>query len=353
MDTKSRTLILACFAALSVPAAQSATSNYRIYISNERSGDVTVINGSDHKVLNTFPVGKRPRGLHAGPDRRKLFVAVSGSPITGPPKLDAQGRPIKVDADDLPEADKSADGIAVLDLASGKLDQKISCGSDPEEFAVSPDGKRLYVSNEDVATASVVNIETGKVEDIVKVGEEPEGVVFTPNGKFVYVTCEEKGEVYVIGTADNKTAATLNLGGRPRTAAFLADSSIAFVPSETTAEINVIDAVKNEPLKKIKLPAGMRPMCVIMAPDGKKLYVSTGRGGTVAVIDTKTYEILNNIKVGARPFGIRISPDGKYLYSANGPSDDVSLVDLGTEKEIARIPAGKSPWGVAIVQEPQ
>ena len=342
--------MLGLVAAMSACAADVPTG-YRIYISNERSGDVTVINDKDHKVLSTLPVGKRPRGLHPSTDRSKLFVAVSGTPITGPPQLDAQGRPIKVDADDLPEADKSADGIAVLDLTRGKLDRKISCGSDPEEFAVSPDGKRIYVSNEDVATASIVNIESGKVEDIVKVGEEPEGVAFTPNGKFVYVTCEEKGEVYIIGTADNKTAATLKLGGRPRTAAFLPDSSIAFVPSETTAEVNVIDAVKHQPLKKIKLTAGMRPMCAIMAADGKKLYVSTGRGGTVAVVDTKSHELLNTIKVGARPFGIRISPDGKFLYSANGPSDDVSVVDLATEKEIARIPAGKSPWGVAIVEK--
>jgi YVTN family beta-propeller protein len=350
---KLQIAIFASIAALSAWAAEPASAAYQIYISNERSGDVTVISGGDHKVVSTLPVGKRPRGLHAAVDRRRLFVAVSGTPITGPPQLDAQGRPIKVDADDLPEADKSADGIAVLDLATGKLERKISCGSDPEEFAVSPDGKRLYVSNEDVATASVVNIETGKVEDIVKVGEEPEGVAFTPNGRFVYVTCEEKGEVYVIATANNKTAATLHPGGRPRTAAFLPDSSIAFVPSETTAEVNVIDAVKNEPIKKIKLPAGLRPMCVIMSPDGKKLYVSTGRGGTVAVIDTKSHELLNNIKVGARPFGIRISPDGNYLYSANGPSDDVSVVDLATEKELTRIPAGKSPWGVAIVEKPQ
>ena len=86
-----------------------------------------------------------------------------------------------------------------------------------------------------------------------------------------------------------------------------------------------------------------------VAPDGKKVYVSTGRAGTVCVLDTSTCQVLNTIKVGARPWGIAISPDGKYLYAANGPSDDVSVVDLGTEKEIGRIKAGGSPWGVVIV----
>ena len=113
--------------------------------------------------------------------------------------------------------------------------------------------------------------------------------------------------------------------------------------------MHLIDAVKHERLKTTALPAGSRPMCVKVSPDGKKVYASTGRAGTVCVLDAQTLEVLGAIKAGTRPWGIAITPDGKYLYSANGPSDDVSVVDLGTEKEVARIKAGSSPWGVAIV----
>ena len=90
-------------------------------------------------------------------------------------------------------------------------------------------------------------------------------------------------------------------------------------------------------------------MCVRVAPNGKKVYASTGRGGTVCVLDTDSGEVLGNIKVGTRPWGIDISPDGKLLFAANGPSDDVSVVDLGTEKEITRVKSPGSPWGVLIV----
>ena len=90
-------------------------------------------------------------------------------------------------------------------------------------------------------------------------------------------------------------------------------------------------------------------MCMKVSPEGKRVYASTGRGGTICVLDSNTLEILNQIKVGARPWGIAISADGKFLYSANGPSDDVSVVDLATEKEISRVRAGQSPWGVVIV----
>jgi YVTN family beta-propeller protein len=90
-------------------------------------------------------------------------------------------------------------------------------------------------------------------------------------------------------------------------------------------------------------------MCLKVGPDGNKVYVSTGRGGTVLAVDANTHEVLNTIKVGQRPWGIAISSDGKSLYAANGPSDDVSVVDLTTEKETARIKSKGSPWGIAIV----
>ena len=90
-------------------------------------------------------------------------------------------------------------------------------------------------------------------------------------------------------------------------------------------------------------------MRVRVAPDGKKIFVSNGRAGTVSVLDSRSYELLDSIKVGTRPWGLVISPDGKYLFTANGPSNDVSVVDLQTNKEIARVQAGASPWGIAIV----
>jgi YVTN family beta-propeller protein len=71
-----------------------AAGGWEIFVSNEKSGDVTVIDGTDLKVLATIPVGKRPRGIHASPDGKTIYVALSGTPIEPPPQLDAQGNPI-------------------------------------------------------------------------------------------------------------------------------------------------------------------------------------------------------------------------------------------------------------------
>jgi YVTN family beta-propeller protein len=52
---------LALIACSPLSAQTLAGQNYQIFVSNEKSGDVTVINGSDSKVVATIPVGKRPR----------------------------------------------------------------------------------------------------------------------------------------------------------------------------------------------------------------------------------------------------------------------------------------------------
>jgi YVTN family beta-propeller protein len=336
------------------PLTVLASQNYQIYVSNEKSGDVTVINGSDNQVVATIPVGKRPRGIHAGPDGKTVYVALSGTPIAAPPQLDAKGNPIfqkgkDDDDDDSVKSDKSADAIGVVDVGQRKLTRKISGGSDPEEFSLSKDGKKLYVSNEDVKAASVIDIAAGKVEHIVAVGQEPEGVATAPDGKRFYVTCEAGGEIYAVETAGYTTVGHFKVNVRPRSMAFLPGADIGFIPSESTGELNVVDTANLKVLKVIALPAGSRPMSVKVASDGRKVYVSNGRAGTVSVLDSHTYELLNTIKVGVRPWGMALSPDGKFLYTANGPSNDVSVIDLGTNKEIARVKAGASPWAVAVV----
>lgn len=342
-------LSLACAGMVQAQTGES----FQLYVSNERSADVTVINAADLQPAATIPVGKRPRGIHTSADGKLVYVALSGTPIAVP-KFDTQGNPDfqrgKTDDDDaVSRADKAADGIGIIDVAQHKLVNKLLVGSDPEEFALSKSGTQLYISNEDVKTASVISLSSGKVEHVVPIAQEPEGVATAPDGKTFYVTCETGGEVFVIDTASFKTVGHFSVPPRPRSMAFLRDKPIGFIPSESTGQLNVIDTANYKVLKSIALPEGSRPMSVKVSIDGKKVYVSNGRAGTVSVIDSRTYELLDSIKVGTRPWGMALSPDGKFLYTANGPSNDISVIDVRTNKETSRIKAGEGPWGITIV----
>jgi len=301
-----------------------------------------VIDSATYKVIATIPLGKRPRGIHASPDRKTIYVALSGSPIAGP----------GVDESTLPPPDKSADGIGVFDVAQKKVVRVIKGGSDPENFDISKDGTQLFISNEDDAAVSVVDVASGTVVKSAKVGEQPEGVKVTPDGKLVYVTSEEKGTISVFDPAAGKVIKTFQVGHRPRSVAFLSDGSRAYVNAENDGSVVVVDAVKQEMIQTISLgkPGVIKPMAVLVSADSTKLYVSTGRGHQVFTIDTATNKVAGSVEVGPRPWGMALSPDGKTLYSANGPSNDISVVDLATNTVVKKIGVGTGPWGVIALE---
>jgi len=92
-------------------------------------------------------------------------------------------------------------------------------------------------------------------------------------------------------------------------------------------------------------------MGTAVSQNGKELYVSTGRGNAVAVIDTQKNEVATRISVGNRAWSIAVDPSGSKLYTANGASNDVSVVDVKSRKELRRIKVGDGPWGIAIVSK--
>lgn len=321
-------------------AAQPPAEAYRVLVTNERSGTLSVIDGITRATVATVPLGKRPRGLKTSPDGKLLYVALSGSPIAGP----------GVDESKLPPADKGADGIGIVDLATLKLVKVLRGVSDPEQLAVSADGKRLFVASEDTGQAIVLDAADGKVLAKLAVGGEPEGVTLSPDGRHVYVSSEEDHHVAVIETASNRIVATLEVGQRPRFTEFSDDGAQAFVSGENDGTITVIDAKALKVLRTIKLQGALtRPVGMVVSHDGKRLYTVTGRGKNLLELDIATGKVLRTVEVGPRPWGVALSPKGEVLYTANGNSNDVSVVDAATFKVLSRIPAGDSPWGAIVV----
>jgi len=309
---------------------------------------VVVVDPTDGTVVERLNVGKRPRGLQVSADGTRLFVALSGSPIAGP----------GVDEDSLPPADRDADGIGVIDLATGQLLRKMDSGQDPESFDLSNDGRTIFVSNEETGQMTVLNVDTGEIIGRVEIGEEPEGVTVRPDGRLVYVTCEGTHEVFAVDVETLEVVARVETGDRPRSIAFLADGSLGFVTAENSQSVTVFDAITHEVVDTIELPADdaapmvPRPMGLAIAPSNDRLFVSLGRAASVAEIDLATRSVARVIpNVGTRPWGIAVSADGRQIFTANGPSGDVSIVDVETGA-ITKVDVGGSPWGVAYVGVP-
>src|SRR5438874_13410123 len=114
-----------CIALFAAGCSKPATlpewkSGYRVFVTNETSGDLSIIDAATLEVIATVPLGKRPRGIHASPDRQTIYVALSGSPFAPP----------GVDESTLPPPDKTADAIGAFDVRQNKLVRLIQAGSD-------------------------------------------------------------------------------------------------------------------------------------------------------------------------------------------------------------------------------
>lgn len=312
------------------------------YVSNEDGNSVSVIDTRSAQVIATIDVGKRPRGMKIDRAGARLFVAVSGLPKCPPTVPDEECAKRK--------RDLGADGIAIVDTNSHKVLRVLAAGSDPEQFDLSADEKRLFVSNEDAGRASVVDIASGKLVASIPVGIEPEGVTVSPNGLWVFVTNESDHAVSVIDTRTLKVVRSVSVGQRPRDIAFAPDSSVAYITGEFDASLYRMGVQGSEPASRVlQLRKEARPMALALDAKRQRLYMSTGRGGTVAVIDlAPAPQLIAEVQVGTRPWGIALSADGSRLYTANGPSNDVSIVDTAALRTIGKIPVGRSPWGVVL-----
>src|SRR4029079_11522553 len=124
----------------SILAACRKPVELRVYVSNERSGTITVIDPVSDAVVRTIDVGSRPRGLQLRSG--KLYAALT--------EVNSR-RPVARSA------------IAEVDVRSGDRIRWLPSGRDPESIALSGDGGRIYVSNEDANEASILDVELGKI----------------------------------------------------------------------------------------------------------------------------------------------------------------------------------------------
>jgi YVTN family beta-propeller protein len=318
-----------------------------LFTSDEEGGAVVAMDPAQATVLARIPVGKRPRGMKLSPDGARLYVALSGSPRLAH----------KEDPSELPPRDPSADGVAVVDVAKRALVTTLAAGMDPVALDLSPDGKTLYVSNGEAATLSIIDPASGRTLRVVHVGREPGGVTVRPDGKVVFVTSAKDNEVTVIDTSNLSVVAHVPTGPGARSVVVTRDGLSGFVADETGKRLTVIDAAKFAAQADLAITlnspmyGGPRPTGAALSPDGKQLYVTTGRGGSLAIVDVATRTQVRSIDgTGDRTGGVVTSADGAFVYTANGTSHDVSIVNLATGNVDQRITTGGLPCDLVITR---
>jgi YVTN family beta-propeller protein len=109
-----------------------------------------------------------------------------------------------------------SNNVSVIDTKTNKVTATIPVGAGPLGVAVSPDGSKVYITNDNdnPGTVAVIATATNKVIATIPVGDAPFGVAVSPDGGKVYVVNEASnpGTVAVIATATSKVIATITVG---------------------------------------------------------------------------------------------------------------------------------------------
>tara|TARA_B100001989_G_scaffold66655_1_gene45120 strand:+ start:10316 stop:11248 length:933 start_codon:yes stop_codon:yes gene_type:complete len=299
-----------------------------IFVSNENSDTVVVLEKQSKKIIKTIETGGRPRDLKFNFDFSKLYVVVS-----------EENHILEIDTKKL----------IILD--------QIKTGDDPEIFDIDYNNNYAAVSNEDDNQLTIINLNNKKIiARINDVGVEPEGVNFSPDGKLIYVTSEGTSSVLIIDAIEKKIVNEILVGNRPRRGLFVNGGTEYWVSNELSGTVGVIDTTKQEIKKTIKFTIkGIReqqitPVDFAYAKKNNLVFVTLGNANHVAVVDVNTYEIKKYILVGNRVWGADITADEKELIVTNGNSDDISIIDLEKLLSTSAIPVGKTPHSVRIMK---
>ena len=314
-----RTIMAVAFCLLPPALSESAAGELRVFVTNEKSNNVTVIDAASQKVLATIPVGERPRGIAVGRDGRRVFVANSNS-----------------------------NNVSVIDAKSLQVIDTLPAGIDPEGITLDRSG-RLYAVNENDSAVTVIDVSKREIVKRLEVGTEPETAVLSPDGRWVVVSNETSNEIHLIDTTSATIVGKVSVPRNPRGMRFTADSRQLYVASEQAHVISVIDVEKREVVKSAPT-GGERPVDIVISPDGARLYVSHGASADVRVFETATWKPVATIPVGPRAWWMAPTPDGRFLYVTVGRANEVVVIDTNSNSVAARIAAGQLPWGVAVVE---
>jgi len=226
----------------------------------------------------------------------------------------------------------------------------LSVGTSPNQLAVSPDGKKVYVAiegdpyNHTVAGGfSIIDVASLSVNTIaIDKSYEYTYVVFSADGTKAYLMAQQGdvvtgfGIIWEINTSTDQlvtsfgTTTVYEASGL----SISRDSNTLYaatLPSGQVPQLIALNAFTGDLLADIALDTnvGYNAGDTVVTPNGKYLYVTDSQGGNVKMLNTSTNKIAGKpIPAGSGPYGIAVAPDGNRLYIANYISSSVTVVDI-------------------------
>jgi len=239
------------------------------------------------------------------------------------------------------------DGIvSVIDVATDTNVDFFIIGAGPLGLAITPDGKKGYVTDCADVFLRIFDTETHAVIGSTDVGLFSQGIAITPNGRKAYLTNAGNDVVIVVDLTTETVVEEIKVGPNPQGIAITPNGNKAYVANNLNEPlVSVIDTTTDTVIATITVDG--IPFDVAITPDGKRGYVSVSPN-KVNVIDILTDTVIGKIFVGTTPEGIVTTPDGKKVYVTNFDDNTVSVIDTMDNTVIDTVAVEIGPQTVAV-----
>ncbi len=275
-----------------------------VYVTNQNSGTVSVIDGSTDAETATISVGIWPGGIAVDPATDTVYVANYGSHT-----------------------------VSVIDGSTDAVTATVSVGAGPEGIAVDPVTDIVYVANHTSTTVSVIDGSTDTVTSTISVSAKPDSVAVDPATDTAYAVNRNSGNVSVIDGSTNAVTGTIPVKTYPNSVAVDPTTDIVYVTNNTNNNVSVIDGSTNAATSTISV--GSSPSGVAVDPATDTIYVANTGSNSVSVIDGSTNAVTSTVSVGAWPHGVAVGPTTDTVYVANAGSTTVSYITPSTPPTIS------------------
>ena len=324
----------ACFGALGIvlaalagcapappPPVVEAPSN-RIYVANESSNTVTVIDGATFNVVGTVDAKNySTHDLSLTRDGRLLFATNLAS-----------GR------------------VSVIDTVSLETVATIFTGGRCHVVTLTNDNRQAWVANIGEDNISIIDVANLRILGTIPTGKGPTGLTFSRDGSYAYVSNQGDRTVTVIDTSSHRSIKSIPVGPNPH---FLVVGPEGRVWGSNTGADNVyvIDPASQSIVGTLKVgPSPQQIAFGYKGLAGPNAYITVGGLNKVVVAggDPANMRILEEITVGERPNGIWANPQGTRVFVVHEGSNDLYVVDTGTAQVISKVNVGRKPIRVVV-----
>lgn len=237
-----------------------------------------------------------------------------------------------------------------------------------EDWALTADQHRLFVSMPAANKVAVVDTDNWKVITNVPAGTSPARLTLHPDERSLWVTSEDsaaaaRGVVTVIDVEKNAIAGTVIAGAGPYRIAFSDDGALAFITSEKAATVSVVDARTLQ--RRAEVPVDGRPVDVTWSPVGRAAYVVSEATGTITVIDGQSLRVTARMALEPGVRTLRFAPvmasghgahgghggtrpAARYGFAVNPERDLVTVIDATTNSVVRTTEVADGPDQVAF-----